>query len=363
MADRPEDELEPKPADDDSVNDSVNDSVDHSADDSADETDAEKKPEQEQVLIGHDGMPITKGEADASDQSEFSAFLDESMLGRFLKAYWDRALLAIALVLLGFTLFNRWQDSNVAAESATRQRLTQLMDTVDRAREWRATRSGRFAPATVDGDKQALLQDFFAITDAVDPDTDAQAALMQRLRGDFFWYLATFANGDPEGPDLTAQDADTAPIGIELKTADGYLADAEQAYQAVVEGYPEEANSVIVALFGLAAVAEEQGDFDAAAGAYEKLLARDDLTEAQRDLARGQSTLLEQYRLPSRIGTPKTPEPSSASDVPSVLAPEGDATTQPSSQPSTQPGQPAATQPASEGSAPDNTDPTTQPDA
>ncbi|GJQ30983.1 MAG: hypothetical protein HBSAPP03_28670 [Phycisphaerae bacterium] len=117
--------------------------------------------------------------------------------------------------------------------------------------------------------------------------------------------------GELENPDdvLTAQDR-----------AD-YLARAGELYQAVLtasDGKPERMLLALNALYGLAAVAEGRGEFDAARAWYEKIAARTEGTtfDAHAKVAKKRIAGLDGLKalapLPSFDQVPKLPEPAPA---------------------------------------------------
>jgi len=89
---------------------------------------------------------------------------------------------------------------------------------------------------------------------AKDPVMKAEALI---ARGDLCWQLAS-ATPLPV--------ATTRPVLNLDATPDKLLELAQQAYEQVLQQYPEQKSAVIAARFGLAAIAENKGDWPKAAG-------------------------------------------------------------------------------------------------
>ena len=113
------------------------------------------------------------------------------------------------------------------------------------------------------------------------------------------------------------------------------------------ESGPVVAAGAIAALFGLAAVAEQERRFDDAGTFYDRLIARDDLGEATKNIARGRKELLPLLGVEPRLVAAAVPPPTSQpatqpadlNDLMRLLPP-------PASQPSTEPADEPATEPA-----------------
>jgi tetratricopeptide (TPR) repeat protein len=104
------------------------------------------------------------------------------------------------------------------------------------------------------------------------------------------------------------------------KSPENYLKDAAAAYQQIVDKYPNQTLAAFNARFGLATIAEDQKNWDAAAREYQAIL--DASNQAPAVHARAQSQLAQLDTLKSTIYFGKTPLPTSfANLMPSVDPP------------------------------------------
>jgi TolA-binding protein len=130
------------------------------------------------------------------------------------------------------------------------------------------------------------------------PTLKAQALL---ARGDLYW---TAANLPP------IQGAATQPSLQLPQSNDELLKQAETSYQQILKEYPGEKRVVASAEFGLAAIRENQRQFDDAEKIYKGII--DSSSDAMyKDLATTRLGLLEKAKLPVYLGStqPSTPTP------------------------------------------------------
>ena len=259
--------------------------------------------------------PVVQGQVDGADADAdagpagTSQELHETALGRLMLRLKDSAgdyvnWILIALVgaaALAWALRLR-SDSNRQMEATARQGLAQLGETVAGAR----LLAGAAPLLTADqlaervSEFDAQLAETATLTRDADGPVRARAA---RLQGDYFWALATLPQPRPA----------TRPAGEfeAARPADDLLDDAAAAYRSVVAEHADSAVSVRAALFGLAAVAEERGDFEAAGEAYDELLERDDLPPVQERLAEARRSLLPRLSTVSRLAAASSAPPRS----------------------------------------------------
>lgn len=169
-----------------------------------------------------------------------------------------------------------------------------------------------------------------------DPNIIAHAYAAQ---GDLDWKLANMP--DPPG-------ATTRPE-LKIPNRPGLLNDAKDAYSKVLQPpYNQNTLDVFSARLGLAAIAENQGQWDEAKTQY-TAIADGNFPPGFREFAKGRLNQLPDYQKPVLL----TPPPE-ASTEPSILGPEAPAMSQPASAPSMTPqpttmpsasSQPATTQP------------------
>jgi tetratricopeptide (TPR) repeat protein len=88
------------------------------------------------------------------------------------------------------------------------------------------------------------------------------------------------------------------------RTQEELLADAERAYQRVLELHPDRPMQAISARFGLAAIAENRGDWDTARQHYQTILDDEQTLEAFQTQAQARLATLDEIRRPIFIGQP-----------------------------------------------------------
>ena len=167
-----------------------------------------------------------------------------------------------------------------------------------------------------------------------DPRMLAEARILQ---GDFNWQLATL----PEPPGATTRPELALPRNDEQ-----LLQAAQDAYQAALDQRGVPIESVTSARLGLAAVAENRRQFDAAREQYQKVLDDTATPKPLKDLAAAAITRLELIRKPPLIAPPAT--------APGATQPGTQPATQSSTQPATTTAPTTATAPTT-GAAPATT--------
>lgn len=263
-------------------------------------------------------------------------------LPAFAADYGAYILLGIAIVVAVYFYFSTRTTAAQREREAEAIGIYSMGTTIENARGYRET-VARFGSAITSDEIVRVLANLSADFEgyAMLPATSERPGIRARalrLRGDFNWTLAGFEILLPtsaQGP--TTQTASTAPASPSVVDAEPYLAAAETAYREVVSTYPRETSDVLVALFGMAAVAEQRGQFEAAGEHYDAILARAEVTDGVKALARQRKNLLDLLALNPRLARP----------MPATL---------PATLPSSQP----ATQPQSEPEATPSTEPSTQ---
>ena len=257
------------------------------------------------------GAPGTPGEAPPEPQGD-RGDLHESGLGRLMLRGGDVfrdygnwivvALVALAVIVWVYRLQSRAAEQ---AQVAARQGVYALAQVVGQA-EALSVAAPALDAATV-GERAGQIDTDFANAAAVlrESDDDAVAARGLRLRGDYHWNLARL----PAPRTVAADDGDAPPLPEPGDSLDS----AAAAYERVVSEYPGQGRAVRAALFGLAAVAEERGDFDAAAARYGEVLDRPDLTPLEERTAQARRRLLAYLRPEPRLAPPATRPASPAS--------------------------------------------------
>ncbi len=211
-------------------------------------------------------------------------------------------LLFLFIILLGVALYYYRSNSQqkavaVAVEGISDSR--EAITTIENLPNNMLRQTGRFDPDMYGKARQELSANAASsiaqvLTTARDPHSLAEALVAQ---GDLNWTLAN----SPEFPGAT-----TRPYLKTEATPTEYLKKASDAYQDVLAKYPGEKHAVIAAHFGLAAIAENQHNWDAAKSQYDALLSDPTLTSAYHDLAQQRQQELASLSKPARLGNPTT---------------------------------------------------------
>jgi hypothetical protein len=304
------------------------------------------------VPAGADGPATPDGKPPEGDgPSGVDGGLHETGLGRLLirgqelfNAYGNWIIIGLfAIAALIWVL--RWRGQVADQEQIQAvQGVYSLSGVVDQVRGLHA--QAGFLPEDELAERVATAGDTYAdaLTLARVVEDEAMQARARRLQGDYHWYIATLPKALPA----------TRPAGDvpALPEAAGQLEQAQSMYEAVLNEHPEQALDVRMALFALAAIAEERGDFSTAAGRYEALIARDDLPEVERQLAEQRLRLLDALSSESRLRLP-TADSGFDPDLDAIIrgfaeTPPPTTAPTPSTRPTTLPaGSAATTQPAS----------------
>jgi hypothetical protein len=115
----------------------------------------------------------------------------------------------------------------------------------------------------------------------------------------------------------SVQAASTQPILV-IKEPKELLENAGEAYRTVINNYTDQKYAVVAARFGLATLAENRRDFDAAKQQYDQLALETRDMAAYQQMASLRLNMLEQLRNPPRFGKP-TSMPSLAELMPTTL--------------------------------------------
>src|SRR5439155_10724022 len=141
-------------------------------------------------------------------------------------------------------------------------------------------------------------------------------------QGDYAWAMANF----PVVPAAATQPSLRPPPDHD------FIKEARNAYQEVLSQYPDQLLPAIAAHFGLAAIAENEGNWDEARRQYEVAKSTAEKMQEFRTVAEGKLKRLEEIRKPLLIG--QVPE---KMEIPQPPAATTQATTQPTARPTTSP--------------------------
>jgi tetratricopeptide (TPR) repeat protein len=239
----------------------------------------------------------------------------------YVKLYGGRVFLGLAIVVLIIVLIIQRSSRSQAEAAKLRDDLAYADSQIDRLSRAQVVGDGQVTvrPAEVDQVRR-LLQEIRE--KASDKKTLADAAAAQ---GDYSWALANY----PDVPGAASQ-----PSLRPDKPRPELLKDAKDAYQQVLSQYPDQHMSVIKAHFGLAAIAEDESNWDEAKKQYEAVANSSDASTTYQNLAKGKLIRLEEIRQPILVGT----VPEKAETIKRVPLPS---TTTPSTNTSTHPATPA----------------------
>jgi hypothetical protein len=145
---------------------------------------------------------------------------------------------------------------------------------------------------TVAAQIEALVNDILQLADGPEDASVRAEALI--VRGDVNWMLGNL----PPPEAATTQESLRMP-----QPSDQYLEAAQQAYEEVLRDYSDKTTSAITALFGLAAIAENRQQWDAARSRYDAILQRPDAGAAYKTLAAQRQQLLDELSTPIYLGT------------------------------------------------------------
>jgi hypothetical protein len=282
--------------------------------------------------------------------------LQENSLARTLenlpvaaRLYADKILLGVIIVLLVIVLI-RWRMN------AREQRTEGAVDSLAMARS--AIRQLANTPPIGPADQIAQIRTQArsdaernieqTLTDARSNDDRLHAEALV-ARGDLYW---TLANLPPIGASGTsASTSTTSPSSQPTITTftqpasespDELLNKAAEAYQQVLRDYRSQQRAKAASMFGLAAIAENRGDWQTAAKQYQAIIDDKDVLKMYQTSAESRLKMLDRIKQPKLLATPST-RPAEPELPPLVMPPPASkpasapTTAAPTVQPSTQP--------------------------
>lgn len=268
--------------------------------------------------------------------------LAENELAKVIKGaptFWQQSggkfLLGLIVVLLIIVLIQYRTRANREGLAQATEQLALARGFIDQLQGETAQMAWMFAPPqdVTLRRKQALSEANAAIENALRlSDARRIEAEAMLARGDLNWTAAAL----PELPGAATQPS------LQLKPRKEYLSSAAEAYQAVATNYADVPHAEIAARFGLAAIHEQRGEWDAAKSVYDKIVADAGKMVAYKQLAEARLSILPTLRQPVIMGKPATepvmppgmPPISPTALPPGIAAP---ATTQAGTAASTQP--------------------------
>lgn len=238
----------------------------------------------------------------------------------YFKLYGGRIALGVVLLVVVALLVNYKIKSTRANLAAAREGVSTARESI--AQLGRMNAMGGPAEGVAARRRELIANAAQGIDTTVerseDPTLLAQA---QVLRGDLYWTVANLT----ELPGATTQPT----LAVEPKAEDA-LSMAETAYKRVLEAYADQQLPAVTARFGLAAIAENRGQWDEARKQYDAIAADASLPKVYKTQAQARIGMLR--RLEKGVYL--------AQAAPAASQPEvAPAATTPASAPATQPKQ------------------------
>lgn len=222
---------------------------------------------------------------------------DTSDVADWFRQYWPRLALGAVLALLVAILIYQRISSASQRSAAAQANLAMARYSIQQLEQFNPMRA-------TDPEQAATLREQFADTarsalGAAQQNGKTPAILSEVsiTRGDLNWTLANL-------PPLA--EAATRPTLNLPQTSKDYLEQASNAYKQVLEQYSDQTMAVAAAHFGLAAIAENNEDWDTAAKQYEQIKQMKGIPQAYVDQATVQLGHLDQLKQPVYLAPPAT---------------------------------------------------------
>jgi tetratricopeptide (TPR) repeat protein len=242
--------------------------------------------------------------------------LQENELAKVIKkapSFWQESggkFLAFCVALVVIVVLVRYRiSSNREAQAQAIDNISSARGAIAQLQQLRGVAS--IAPADLVSQQQRqlyndannLIGNAIGITD--DRKVQAEALI---AKADLNYALASMP---------PVQGAATQPILI-IKPPKELLETASEAYRTVIGNYGDQRYATIAARFGLAAIAENRGDFDAAKQQYDQIALDTKDMPAYQQMASRRLNMLAEIRNKPMFGTPTT-LPSMAELMPATL--------------------------------------------
>jgi hypothetical protein len=232
-----------------------------------------------------------------------------------LQRHASKIVLAITFFLLVFFMLRYRQNAAIQRQNA----LAEATATAQLGpRQLRALDGQFIPPEQLAGFRNEVTRDVSNAIDTIlrEAEGDEGAALRADAlvaKGDLNWSLANLS--PLRG--ATTQESLRPP-----RSSEEYLKSAETAYRDVVNAYSNQMLAWVSAQFGLAAIAENRGDWQAARDAYAAIINRKDAPVGFQQQARGKLLILEDIQGPVLLGAyPATAPATAATTPPTTTAP------------------------------------------
>ncbi|MGA2231211.1 MAG: hypothetical protein ABSH22_09965 [Tepidisphaeraceae bacterium] len=193
--------------------------------------------------------------------------------------------IALAGVLI-FCLVRYRMTASANRLSTARDNLAVARDEIDELRQLAVMALDPSQPKEIATDINARLDSVMAAEGDSNPGMAAEVLL---ARGDVNWEMAGIAS------------ATTQPSPGQ-QTASDLLQNAEQSYNQVISGYPQQTLAVTAARFGLAAIAEDHQDWDTARKLYQAVIDGTQAGDIMQAVAQQRIASMEGLNQPPVIG-------------------------------------------------------------
>jgi tetratricopeptide (TPR) repeat protein len=253
--------------------------------------------------------------------------------GDYFREYGGRVALALAIVIMVTILINTRVKRSRENAARLRSELAFVQSKVDQL---------NFIPTDFTGVPAVSMTEFEearAILKRVQDDASDDQLIAQALvaEGHLNWALANYPEISPNSPATTRSSYKLD------KDRTAYLKDAADLYEQVIARFGDQLLSVVNARFGLAAIAEQNRQWDQARTHYETVLKMPDQAKSFKQLAEARVKRLDEISKPVMIGhvpdkpiLPPPPEPDVFElDGTSTTRPGVSATTGPATRPVT----------------------------
>jgi tetratricopeptide (TPR) repeat protein len=237
--------------------------------------------------------------------------------GDYVREYGGRVALALAIVILVVVLINTRVKRSRENDAKVRSNLAFAQSQVDQFETVGLDPTSGMPTFTVPqfDEVRSNLNDI--LSESSDKQVLAQALVAM---GDLNWAMANY-------PDIAPNSAAATRPSYKLeKKKPDYLKEAAENYQQVLDRYPDQIMPVFNARFGLAAVAEQNRQWDQARRQYEQIAKSADDLKTFKQLAEARLKNLDEISKPMMIGQipdkPELPEPDTFElDTPSTTRP------------------------------------------
>jgi hypothetical protein len=224
-----------------------------------------------------------------------------------LKRHANKIILAVTVlvVVIFFLRYRNEQQQMKRLAVANAMAVAQTYPAALRSLDWQ-----NLAPREIAQRRKQVIEDTNDAIETLLRDAEGDNAAAMRAeamvaRGDLNWSLANAL----ELPGATTEPALKLP-----RAREEYLKTASDAYADVVRSYASQITAWTSAQFGLAAIAENRGEWDKAKEIYNAVIANKDVPESFRFQATVRVTnILPQIRNPVLIGAFGTPVPTTQS--------------------------------------------------